>query len=127
MKKNSVITGIVFIAVAIILGAFGAHLLDKYLAVDKLASFETGVRYQIYHGLALLVLGLNAEKLPNLRLTTRLLTIGTLLFSGSIYLLIVSPVFDLNLKFLGPVTPIGGAVLITAWILLLFAILKQKK
>ena len=100
----------------VILGAFGAHLLEKLLSAAQLASFETGLRYQFYHVFFLIVLSLipRIEEKDKNKITL-LISIGILLFSGSIYLLNLQDVLGLNLSFLGPVTPIGGSLLIFAW------------
>jgi uncharacterized membrane protein YgdD (TMEM256/DUF423 family) len=100
----------------VILGAFGAHLLEKLLSAAQLASFETGLRYQFYHVFFLILLSLvpRIEEKDKNKITL-LISIGILLFSGSIYLLNLQDVLDLNLGFLGPVTPIGGSLLIFAW------------
>ena len=125
MNRTSVIAGIVFIVIAIILGAFGAHALKEKLEIAQLNSFEVGVRYQIYHGLALLALGLAANQLSfSLKVFNRMIIIGTLAFSLSIYLLAIKDLIGINVSFLGPITPIGGSVLIIAWIILLIKIIR---
>lgn len=128
MKKGTVITGMILVVIAIILGAFGAHALKESLDSEKISSFETGVRYQMYHGLALIVLGFNEGKL-NLRsrILIRLMVAGVLLFSCSIYLLAIQPIVGFNLKFLGPVTPIGGVLMITAWVMLIIHLLNDRQ
>lgn len=100
----------------VILGAFGAHLLEKLLSEAQLASFETGLRYQFYHVFFLILLSLvpRIEEKDKNKITL-LISIGILLFSGSIYLLNLQDVLGLNLGFLGPITPIGGSLLIFAW------------
>lgn len=100
----------------VILGAFGAHLLEKLLSAAQLASFETGLRYQFYHVFFLIFLSLipRIEEKDKNKIAL-LISIGILLFSGSIYLLNLQDVLGLNLGFLGPVTPIGGSLLIFAW------------
>lgn len=100
----------------VILGAFGAHLLEKLLSAAQLASFETGLRYQFYHVFFLILLSLipRIEEKDKNKIAL-LISIGILLFSGSIYLLNLQDVLGLNLGFLGPVTPIGGSLLIFAW------------
>lgn len=100
----------------VILGAFGAHLLERLLSAAQLASFETGLRYQFYHVFFLILLSLvpRIEEKDKNKITL-LISIGILLFSGSIYLLNLQDVLGLNLGFLGPVTPIGGSLLIFAW------------
>ena len=100
----------------VILGAFVAHLLEKLLSAAQLASFETGLRYQFYHVFFLILLSLipRIEEKDKNKIAL-LISIGILLFSGSIYLLNLQDVLGLNLGFLGPVTPIGGSLLIFAW------------
>ena len=118
-QKKILIWAIALITVAIILGAFGAHALKEVLSEERLLSFETGVKYQMYHGLALLAIAALSDKWKfNFILPILLLIIGTLLFSGSIYGLAMQEVLQMNLKFLGPITPIGGFVLIVGWVFL---------
>ncbi|MGG7036909.1 MAG: DUF423 domain-containing protein [Flavobacterium sp.] len=113
---------------AIILGAFGAHALKKHLSVEQLTSFETGVKYQMYHALFLLYLGMNALINEKTRvLLFRLVVIGVILFSGSIYLLATKPVSGIDFKSIGFLTPIGGALLIVSWGILLLHFLKTKR
>lgn len=117
MSNNCVIvTGAAFGFLAIILGAFGAHALKKVLSTDKLASFEVGVRYQIYSALFLILIGYNANfEISSLRWAFYLVTIGTVLFSFSIYLLSLSEYLKKSFKFLGPITPLGGLLMILGW------------
>ena len=107
---------------AVLFGAFGAHKLKKSFSQDQMISFETGVKYQMYHALLLLVLGFN------LGFTTALETyiaysfiIGTVLFSFSIYGLCLSDAKGNKWKFLGPVTPLGGLFLLAGWALLFYS------
>ncbi len=126
MNKKTIITAATLIAIAIILGAFGAHGLKKIASVEKVASFETGVRYQFYTAFSLLILGLNSSKFEfNLKMITNLLLIGTILFSGSIYLLSLQEFLGTNLSFLGPITPLGGLLMIISWIVFIFKFIKQ--
>lgn len=126
MNKTSVINGVVFIVLAIILGAFGAHALKEKLDPEQLSSFEVGVRYQMYHGLALLALGLAADKLKfSLKVFNTLVLIGTIGFSVSIYLLSIKDIIGADLSFLGPITPIGGSILIVSWVILLVKIFRS--
>jgi uncharacterized membrane protein YgdD (TMEM256/DUF423 family) len=116
-NRNLIITAGTLAVLGVVLGAFAAHVLEKQLTSDELSSFQTGVRYQIYHALALLilpVLPLNKTSLP-----ARFFVGGTVLFSGSIYLLTLDRLMGVDLSFLGWVTPIGGLALITAWLLLI--------
>ena len=105
-------------AVAVILGALGAHALANLLPEASLTSFKTGILYHLLHALLLLgIAGLSnflSEK--DLKISFYLLVIGKLFFSGSIYLLATKPIHGLEVGFLGPVTPIGGLLLISAWI-----------
>lgn len=105
-----------FLAVA--LGAFAAHALRNRVAPDLLAIFETGVRYQMYHALALVTVGLLSERNPQpaLRVAGWAFVTGTILFSGSLYALALSGV-----RVLGAITPIGGVALLVGWLALLRA------
>lgn len=105
----------------ILLGAFGAHGLKPLVSSEKLASYETAVRYHFY-GTAGLFLLLFIEQLAStsLLLCRRLMLAGTLLFSGSVYLLVLLPaagVDSASVRWLGPVTPMGGSLLMLAWII----------
>jgi uncharacterized membrane protein YgdD (TMEM256/DUF423 family) len=128
MQKSTVLIGAIFIVVAIILGAFGAHALKAVLSEEKLLSFETGVRYQLIQGVSLLVIGLNSKTLGfELKLIERLLIIGTILFSISIYLLALAELMGISMKWLGPVTPIGGSLMIIGWFVFIFRLILQKQ
>ena len=129
MDRKFVVVGIILIFSGIILGAFGAHGLKKILEdfPEKIASFETGVRYQMYSGFAFLILGLNSDKLIfSLKPIFAFWIIGTLFFSGSIYFLSIQSVLGISLKFLGPITPLGGLLLILGWIILLMKFILKK-
>lgn len=126
MDKKTISTAAILGMIAIILGAFGAHALKKVLNIEQLATFETGVRYQMYHALFLLFIGL----IPNLTVKAKntiynLVLSGVLLFSGSIYLLATNDLTPIDFRFIGPVTPIGGLLLISAWTVLLFQALRK--
>ena len=109
-------------ALAVVFGAFGAHALKKTLNVEQLKSFETGVKYQMYHALALLIIGFNFSfEVASEKYMVYCFIIGTILFSFSIYGLVISSAFNKKLRFLGPITPIGGLLLVCAWILLLYS------
>ncbi len=127
MNKSITLTGAILITLSIVLGAMAAHALKEVLEAKQLASFETGVRYAMYHGLAFLALGLAADRLPNLKWVFRLQLIGVILFSGSIFLLAMQTIMGVSLKFLGPVTPLGGVLMIAGWGLLVFRIIGMKK
>lgn len=113
---------------AIILGAFGAHALKKYLSIEQLTTFETGVKYQMYHALFLLILGrisLVTEKTK--KTVFQLVIFGVIFFSGSIYLLATKAMSGIDFKLIGIVTPIGGALLILAWGVLFWNVWKFKR
>ena len=120
-NKQLQIWGVLFCGTAVILGAFGAHLLSEMLSADALQSFEVGVRYQFFHGMALLFLSLTPNPQKFINRTALLFMVGTLLFSISIYLLSLSTMYgDTGLPaILGPVNPIGGLLLIIGWVNLL--------
>ena len=108
---------------AVVFGAFGAHALKKILSETQLKSFETGVKYQMYHAIVLLIIGFNF----NLETTSEKYMVysfmlGVLLFSFSIYGLVISSAKNKKLTFLGPITPLGGLLLIIGWILLGYAV-----
>ena len=117
-KLISIAALLAFLAVT--LGAFGAHKLNELLTTEKLNSFETGVRYQFYHSLALLIIGLNANKLNATALIGKFMLIGIVFFSFSIYLLSLQELIGINLSILGPITPIGGGLLMISWLILIF-------
>ena len=119
--------GIILCTISVVLGAFSAHLLKDILSNNSLTSFRTGVRYQFLHGLITIILSLNSDKFKNKILIRSLwlFLIGIILFSFSIYILSIQTILEINLNILGPVTPIGGLILISAWINLLFSIRKK--
>jgi uncharacterized membrane protein YgdD (TMEM256/DUF423 family) len=124
MNGNFLKTGALFCLLAVIFGAFGAHVLKSILDPERLLSFETGVRYQFYHGLALLICGILWRDFPSVYLQNagRLFTLGVVFFSGSIYLLACRTPLGLEgWTWLGPITPLGGVLLIAGWFLLLVA------
>ena len=113
------------IIIAIILGAIGTHYLQNIITEKELKSIEIGVRYQLFHGISILILALNAQKFnPTITKSLNIMTIGIFLFSFSIYLLSIQRLLDINMNFLGPITPIGGFLLITSWIILFFSVKK---
>ena len=114
--------------IAIVLGAFGAHALKKELSVEQLSSFDTGVKYQMYHALFLLFLAQVSILSEKVKKTVFLLVFfGVFFFSGSIYLLTTKAISGIDFKFIGIVTPIGGALLIGSWGVLFWNILKTKR
>jgi uncharacterized membrane protein YgdD (TMEM256/DUF423 family) len=128
MNNKIIITAALFGMTAIILGAFGAHALKQILTTDQLATFETGVKYQMYHALFLLFIGLNEQLGDKVKKTILILTVfGVIFFSGSIYLLATDSLNTFNFKVIGFVTPIGGLFLIGSWGILLWNYLKKKE
>lgn len=126
MKPTFVLIGGIFILLGIITGAFGAHTLENHLNNQQLESLQTGVQYQIYQGLALIIIGFNIEKIKNAKIIYLGLLIGTILFSGSIYFLALDDLFESNFSFLWPLTPIGGSLLIITWSLFVIQFIKLK-
>jgi uncharacterized membrane protein YgdD (TMEM256/DUF423 family) len=124
--ENSIKMAILFCLSAVISGAFGAHALKEVLSESQLNSFQTGIRYQFFHGLAILILSLNSKKFTD-RLSSiiKIMSAGIILFSFSIYLLNIQDLIGFSTSYLGPITPIGGLLLITSWTLLFFSIKKQ--
>lgn len=121
MNEIALVFAAFFGATGIIFGAFGAHVLKKKLTNEQLQSFETGVKYQMYHALLLLVLGFQLELDSTLKNSIFLLLIvGTVLFSFSIYGLVLSSANNKKLRFLGPMTPFGGLLLVLGWGLLMY-------
>jgi len=111
---------------AIIFGAFGAHALKKILNEDQLKSFETGVKYQMYHALVLLIIGFNFKlETASEKYMAYSFMLGIPLFSFSIYGLVISSAKNKKLKFLGPITPLGGLLLIVGWSFLCYNILNM--
>ena len=116
-QQNIVITACIFGMLSVIFGAFGAHALKNILSNKQLHSFEVGVKYQMYHAIVLLVIGLSS--IPISSTVYWCFTIGIILFSFSIYGLVLSDAKGKKMRFLGPITPIGGLLLVTGWFLLL--------
>ena len=132
MDKNFLLTGAVLVVVGVVLGAFGAHGLKKVLDASALTSFETGVRYQIYHGLAMLFLGLLASSSKyvasgqSLSVVFYVMLCGVILFSGSIYLLSTRAISGVDFSRIGFITPIGGLSLIISWCILCVQLYRLK-
>jgi uncharacterized membrane protein YgdD (TMEM256/DUF423 family) len=127
MDRKLIVLAAALGATGIILGAFGAHNLEKVLAPESLAVFETGVKYQMYHALFLLFAGhtvLLSQKTKKAIFV--LVLLGVLFFSGSIYLLACDAILPFSIKPFGIITPIGGLLLICAWILVLINAIRRK-
>ncbi len=121
IEKTSLVAGLFFGVTGVILGAVGSHALKGY-PEEMLKFFQIGNKYQIYHALFLLILGLLQSRYPGKLINLSIFSTigGTVLFSGSLYLLALA-----NIK-IGMITPIGGVLLISAWILLLIQVLITK-
>jgi uncharacterized membrane protein YgdD (TMEM256/DUF423 family) len=122
MYRKILIAGLGFCLFAVVLGAFGAHALKALVSVEKLQIFETGVRYQFLHGLALIALSLygmqNADKMGEqkaLGWAGHFFMLGTFFFSGSLYLLTLVSAGHPFIHFIGPITPLGGLCFILGW------------
>ena len=127
MKTLTLIIGATYGLLSIVLGAFGAHAFKNVLSVERLESFEVGVRYQMYAALFLLIVGyiLNFDSGME-KWISWMMIFGTIFFSVSIYFLSFQDVWGFNLKFLGPITPIGGFMMIISWALLIAYFAKNK-
>jgi len=127
MNKTILVTASVLGITAIILGAFAAHGLKELLSVESQQTFETGVRYQMYHAILLLFVGNSVLIRQRAKKKIYYLTlIGVFLFSGSIYGLATNILTTFDFKIIGFITPIGGLLLIISWILLFVNFLKMK-
>jgi len=117
-----IIIGSALAALAVAIGAFGAHGLKSRVSADDLIIFETGVRYQIYHSLALILLGLIGVNFQSnvVQLPAILFLVGIIIFSGTLYLIPLT-----GLRWLGAITPIGGTALILGWIMLIFNLIRS--
>ncbi len=129
MYKPALLSGTILAMLAVIFGAFGAHYLKTIFTPDLLTSFETGVRYQFYHAIALLILGLYASQVEAKFIKTIFIFFlgGIILFSGSIYLLCAfKSASIIGLSGLGILTPLGGVCFILAWAIWVVSIFKLK-
>lgn len=128
--RKTILIAAIVLALAVILGAFGAHALKAKLSDYQLGIFETGIRYHFIHGIGILALvGLKGFiSTKELKIIKLLLILGILFFSGSLYLLATRELFGIeHWKFLGPLTPIGGLFFIMAWLYLGYASFKYKQ
>jgi uncharacterized membrane protein YgdD (TMEM256/DUF423 family) len=120
--REWIIIGAIFAALSVLIGAFGAHGLKGKISTEDLVIFEVGVRYQMYHALALILLGLIGYSIPGkiLILPGILFCLGIFIFSGSLYLIVIT-----NIRWLGAITPIGGVFLILGWLSLVLKMYKN--
>lgn len=122
MSKAILMTASAFLTLAVVIGAFGAHGLKSHLSVEMMQVFKTGVEYHFYHALGLLLIGVLSISIPSglLNWSAFFLTVGIVLFSGSLYIMAIS-----GIKWLGAITPIGGLGFIVGWVLLFVAVWKK--
>lgn len=119
MNTTIIIVGAIFGALSVILGAFGAHAFKKFMNDEQLKNYETGIKYQMYHAILLIIIGLNANLFENAKTLLLLFTLGITFFSFSIYGLTITSALNKKWRFLGPITPIGGLLLVSGWISIL--------
>ncbi len=129
MHKGALSAGAIFGGLAVALGAFGAHGLERLTSDQKiLHGFQTGTQYQVYHAFALLAAAIIFEKFPNkwIKWAVACFIVGILLFSGSLYLLTFLKIQGSTAtRIVGPVTPLGGILFIVGWICLLTGVMKK--
>lgn len=124
-SKLFLITGSVFMALAVAMGAFGAHIVQGVLTPERFEVYQTAVQYHFYHALGLLILGAVSSRVSEVnwfKWSGYLLTAGILIFSGSLYLLTLT-----DTGWLGAITPIGGVAFILGWIFFAVGVMKQEK
>ena len=122
--RKYVLTGGSFALLAVVLGAFASHALKAHFSTEVLQSFQTGIRYMMYHGLALMIISqISWARNP---LIFRLFFWGIVLFSFSIFILCFGKLTPFDFSWLGPITPIGGSLLILGWALLLWKTFQNK-
>jgi uncharacterized membrane protein YgdD (TMEM256/DUF423 family) len=121
MDRKVFALGSLLAGLGVMLGAFGAHALENRLPADLLAVFETGVRYQMYHAVGLMILAMAIHRWPDRRLVTPawMLFAGTAVFSGTLVTLALT-----GLRWLGAVTPVGGVMLIAGWLLVAWRLVR---
>ena len=125
MNKTILGTGAFFGFLAVVLGALGAHALKALLSAEALESFRTGVSYQMYHALFLLFLGSTTRVADRIKRVLYFLVLaGILCFSFSIYALTTGPLAGLDFSPIGWITPVGGILLISSWLLLLYRVFR---
>jgi len=127
-QKKLILLGSILGFIGIILGAFAAHGLESLISEESIATFQTGVEYQIYHALLLMFLSsqtFTTEKLN--KILFWLILLGVVFFSGSIYGLATNSLSTFDFKVIGWITPIGGSLLIISWIMIFVNVLKKAK
>ena len=129
MHKSILFTAAIFGALSVAFGAFGAHALKAVLSEAALNTYETAVRYQFYHVFALALTGILYPFYPNawIKNASRLFVAGIVFFSGSLYLLTYGTATGQSFRWAGPVTPLGGVMLMLGWISLGIGCILRKK
>jgi len=128
MDRKIFMTASLFGGISVVLGAFAAHGLKPLLSVSALDSLNTGIRYQMCHAFLLFFIGITTQITPKQKsILFKLILIGVVLFSGSIYLLSTNDLTPFNFKIIGFITPIGGLFLISSWTLLFIYFMRNKK
>ena len=122
--RKYIIVGGSFALMSVVLGAFASHGLKAHFSTEVLQSFETGIRYMMYHGLAFMIF----SQIPYARnpLIFKLFFWGVILFSFSIFILCFGNLTPYDFSWLGPVTPVGGSLLILGWFILISKTFKEK-
>lgn len=130
MHKPFLLSGTLLGGIAVVLGAFGAHGLKKIVPAETVTTFQTGVQYQMYHALALVLTAIVFEKLGQqglLNWAGYCFLAGILLFSGSLYLLtMMKATGKVGMEGIGIITPVGGLFFIAGWLLFFISVLKMK-
>jgi uncharacterized membrane protein YgdD (TMEM256/DUF423 family) len=128
MRKSFLVSGIICAALAVAFGAFGAHGLKKWVDTEAIDVFKTGVQYQFYHALALIITAILSQKIfdSKIKWAGHFFLGGIILFSGSLYSITFCKAMELSVpKWLFPLTPLGGVFFICGWLILLFSVLKS--
>jgi uncharacterized membrane protein YgdD (TMEM256/DUF423 family) len=129
MTKQLLITGSIVAALAVALGALGAHWLKENISSTNMQNFETAVRYQMYHAIAILVMATLPARfhIRPFRFAYYSFLTGIILFSGSVYLLSTRELSGIQWPWIGPVTPVGGLLFIAGWLFLVITAMKVEK
>lgn len=121
LAKKYLVTGFALLAVAVLIGAFGAHGLKDLVTPEKLGTFETGVRYHFYHAFGIVIVGFTQLLFPSLKLNAPFFAflVGVLLFSFNCYFYVIS-----GLKIFAMIVPLGGILFVVGWTILAWKVLK---
>ncbi len=129
MHRGYIKLGAFLGALSVLIGAFGAHLLKKYLNPEVLSTFQTGVQYQFFHSIAMVLAGILLKRYPNqfIMWSGRLFMLGIIFFSGSLYLLAMLESFKgMGLGFFGLLTPVGGIFFVAGWLAMMLGVPSNK-